>query len=101
MEVGYFALKCILMPIPKPCLFPKKVDEVRVKPNGSRKRRYLSNYYIPLTFYHTASIWVALVYTPFIHHYGKPSAAQPSQPETPTFHGRPTNVGPRNKSECF
>ena len=29
---------------------------------------------------------VALVYTPFIHHYEKPSAAQPYNRKPPTFH---------------
>ena len=41
--------------------------------------------YIPLTFYHTAPIGVALVYSPLIHHYGKPSAAQPYNQKPPRF----------------
>ena len=31
VEVSCFALNCIIMPIPKPCLFPKKLDKARVK----------------------------------------------------------------------
>ena len=35
--------------------------------------------------YHTAPKRVALVYTPFIHHYGKPSAAQLHNWKPPRF----------------